>query len=252
MASQGTEERRHPRFDVFLPLACHPPRWPDPRGLEGKAKDLGQGGIRMLLPTPLAAQQSVLLDLRMPRRPLRVGGEVLWVGPLQQSDLGGHFFPHGVRFNRPLPRSTVEEVVTHHLALQKLPKHPRVPVELPVEYAITDRVVATSCLNISRGGIFVQTPDPPPLNREIVLRFTIPGDPMPLRLRGRVVWSNPHAGRNPFPPGMGVQFVDLGAAQAARLEAFIASLRGRGIASSDLLRPWYATPEELPPEPRLH
>ncbi|HEU5394046.1 MAG TPA: TIGR02266 family protein [Candidatus Methylomirabilis sp.] len=247
MASQGTEERRHPRFDVFLPLACHPPGWPDPRGLEGKAKDLGQGGIRMLLPTPVAPQ-TVLLDLRMPGGLLRVGGEVRWVGPLQQSDLGGHFFPHGVRFLRLLSRSTVEEVVTHQLALRQLPQHPRTPVELPVEYAITDRFVATSCLNISRGGIYVQTPDPPPLNREIILRFTIPGDSVPLRLRGRVVWSNPHAGRNPFPPGMGVQFLDLGAAQAARLDDFIASLRRRGIASSDLLRPWYVTPEE--PTPR--
>ncbi|HEV8662373.1 MAG TPA: TIGR02266 family protein [Candidatus Methylomirabilis sp.] len=249
MASQGTEERRHPRFDVFLPLACHPLDWPDARGLEGKAKDLGQGGIRMLLPTPVAPQ-TVLLDLRMPGGPLRLGGEVRWVGPLEQSDLGGHFFPHGVRFSRPLSRSTVEEVVTHQLALRKLPQHPRIPVELPVEYAVTDRFVATSCLNISRGGIYVQTPDPPSLNREIILRFTIPGNAVPLRLRGRVVWSNPHAGRNPFPPGMGVQFLDLGAAQAARLDDFIASLRRRGIASSDLLRPWYVTPEEPPPTPR--
>ena len=252
MASRETEERRHARFDVFLRLACHPPRWPDPRGLEGKVKDLGEGGIRMLLPTPVAPQQTVLLDLTMPQGPLRLSGQVQWVGPLQQSDLGGHFFPHGVRFLNPLSRAMVEQVVTHQLALSKLPKHPRVPVELPVEYAITEHVVATSCLNISRGGIYIRTPDPPPLNREIILRFAIPGDPEPLRLRGRVVWCNAHAGRNPFPPGMGVQFLDLGAEEASRIETFIASLRHRGIGSGDLLRPWYAIPEEPPPRPRIN
>jgi hypothetical protein len=121
----------------------------------------------MLLPAPLAAQQIVLLDLTVPQGPLRLGGQVRWIGPLQQSDLGGHFFPHGVRFQNLLSRAMVEQVVTHQLALRKLPKHPRVPVELPVEYAITERVVATSCLNISRGGIYIRTPDPPRLNREI-------------------------------------------------------------------------------------
>lgn len=252
MASRGTEERRHARFDVFLPLACHPPRWPDPRGLEGRVKDLGEGGIRMLLPAPLAAQQIVLLDLTVPQGPLRLGGQVRWIGPLQQSDLGDHFFPHGVRFLNLLSRAMVEQVVTHQLALRKLPKHPRVPVELPIEYAITERVVATSCLNISRGGIFIRTPDPPPLNREIVLRFAIPGDPEPVRLRGRVVWSNAHAGRNPFPPGMGVQFLDLSPEAAARIETFIASLRHRGSGSGDLLRPWYTTPEDTPPGSRIH
>ena len=252
MANRETEERRHPRFDVFLRLACHPQRWPDPRGLEGKAKDLGQGGIRMLLPAPVAAQQTVLLDLAVPQGPLWLGGEVRWVGPLQQGDLGGHFFPHGVRFLNPLPRDTVEQVVTHQLALRKLPKHPRVPVELPIEYAITERVVATSCLNISRGGIYIQTPDPPPLNREIILRFAIPGDLEPVRLRGRVVWSNAHAGRNPFPPGMGVQFLDPSPEAAARIEAFIASLEHRGSGRDDLVRPWYTRPEDTPPRSRIH
>jgi len=252
MPSRGTEDRRHPRFDASFPLACHPPDWPDPRGLDGKVKDLGEGGIRMLLRTPVPPQQTVLLDLSTPQGPLRLTGQVRWVGPPQENDPGGDSLPHGVQFLSPLSRALVERVVTHQLALRRLPDHLRAPAEPLVEYTIPEHWVATSCLNIIRGGIFIQTPDPPPLNREIILRFTIPGDPLPLRLRGRVVWCNAHPGRNPFPPGIGVQFLELGPEQAARLETFIVALRRRGIGNGDLLRPWYATTEETPPRSRIN
>jgi hypothetical protein len=51
---------------------------------------------------------------------------------------------------------------------------------------------------------------------------------------------------------MGVQFLDLSPEAAARIEAFIASLRHRGSGSGDLLRPWYTTPEDTPPRSRIH
>ncbi len=66
-------------------------------------------------------------------------------------------------------------------------------------------------MNISKGGIFIETRDPLPVGTVVEMRFQPPGMEDVLEVAGRVVWLNefrPDSEDNPN-PGMGIQFEGL-------------------------------------------
>ncbi len=83
----------------------------------------------------------------------------------------------------------------------------RTPIELKVEYKRINTFFADYTKNISRGGTFIGTTRPLEVGTEFVFALTIPGMTEPLRLRGRVIWTNPVPNSSPAnPPGMGIEF----------------------------------------------
>jgi type IV pilus assembly protein PilZ len=92
---------------------------------------------------------------------------------------------------------------------QKQRADPRVNVNLEVQYRTAQEFTAAYAKNISGGGIFIRTQEPLPLNREVQLRFTLPGIARTFLVPGLVVWTNPYPSRSSFPPGMGIKFMDL-------------------------------------------
>lgn len=86
---------------------------------------------------------------------------------------------------------------------------PRASVELEVHYRSAQEFLSAYTLNIGGGGIYIRTNQPLPLNREVHLRFTLPGVARVFNLQGLVVWTNPHPSRSSFPSGMGIKFMNL-------------------------------------------
>ena len=83
----------------------------------------------------------------------------------------------------------------------------RTPIELKVEYKRINTFFADYTKNISRGGTFIGTTRPLEVGTEFVFALTIPNMTEPLRLRGRVIWTNPVHNSSPAnPPGMGIEF----------------------------------------------
>ncbi len=83
----------------------------------------------------------------------------------------------------------------------------RTPIELKVEYKRVNTFFADYTKNISRGGTFIGTTRPLEVGTEFIFALTIPGMTEPLRLRGRVIWTNPVHNSSPAnPPGMGIEF----------------------------------------------
>ncbi len=83
----------------------------------------------------------------------------------------------------------------------------RAPIELKVEYKRVNTFFSDYTKNISRGGTFIGTTRPLDVGTEFIFALTIPGLNEPLRLRGRVVWTNPVEDSSPAsPPGMGIEF----------------------------------------------
>ena len=83
----------------------------------------------------------------------------------------------------------------------------RTPIELKVEYKRINTFFADYTKNISRGGTFIGTTRPLEVGTEFTFALTIPGMTEPLRLRGRVIWTNPVHDSSPAnPPGMGIEF----------------------------------------------
>jgi uncharacterized protein (TIGR02266 family) len=70
--------------------------------------------------------------------------------------------------------------------------------------------------NLSVGGLSLENTIPHPVGTAITLQFSLPGDAAPVRVRGEIVNAK-HDGK----PGMGVKFIDLDAATAARIQKFV-------------------------------
>jgi type IV pilus assembly protein PilZ len=85
-------------------------------------------------------------------------------------------------------------------------KNQRVDTSIDILYAESGEFIKSHTLNISNGGLFLETEYPLPVGSEVALRMTLPGEAEPMEIQGCVVWSNPRSNNNNFPSGMGIQF----------------------------------------------
>jgi uncharacterized protein (TIGR02266 family) len=116
--------------------------------------------------------------------------------------------------------------------------------------------------DISHGGIFVQTLDPPPLRTAVVVRLSLPAGGGVVELGGEVVQIVPaeRASALGLVPGMGIQFGDLTPEMRQALEAVVADvasgrapdpqrLRGVGVVPAVATKPETAVATETPASP---
>lgn len=92
----------------------------------------------------------------------------------------------------------------------------RAPVEMWVEEIGTESQVFRRAGNLSTGGLHLDRTIPIAVGTQVDLRFTLPGEDVPIRTFGRIVSIDPTQEL-----GMGVKFVDLPADAAARIDAFV-------------------------------
>ena len=74
-----------------------------------------------------------------------------------------------------------------------------------------DQMVQRRSIDLSPGGMFIETDRMLRRDTEIYLEFTLPGAGEPIHCRGRVAWAN-HKNwlhKEDAPPGLAVQFVDM-------------------------------------------
>jgi len=101
--------------------------------------------------------------------------------------------------------------------------HPRVQLRIDVNYGNVGLFHTNTILNISQGGLFIQTDSPLDLGTEIELTFTLPGASQEIQATGLVVWR--HA---PTPskisshtPGMGIKLKRIAAQDLAQIRTFV-------------------------------
>ncbi len=92
--------------------------------------------------------------------------------------------------------------------------------------------------DISRTGLFLALPDPPPVDAPVSLSLRLPGPGGRRRLeaRGVVVRQVPSDPESHLIPGVGVRFVDLDAAAVAHIERFVS----QGPPDAEADDPWGA------------
>ena len=100
--------------------------------------------------------------------------------------------------------------------------HPRAPVRVEVFYSYGSDFVSDYMLNVSRGGLFIETFAPLDVGTKIHLRFSLPAFADIFNIKGTVVWKRP-AGHEASPPGMGVQFEEVDKKDAQLLDNFVRS-----------------------------
>ena len=95
---------------------------------------------------------------------------------------------------------------------------PRYARRLDVEVIAGDVKRAATTVNISLGGLFVETNEPFPLQTRLQIRFKIPTQPEPIEVTGEVRWVEPGSGDQPS--GMGIRFQGLRAREVWALNRF--------------------------------
>lgn len=101
---------------------------------------------------------------------------------------------------------------------------PRVGIRMEVQYGADPQKMLTDySVNISAGGLFIETNDPLPADTDLTLRFTLPNSGEIIECKGRVAWINhPEKIIKPtLAPGLGVQFTDLSIDQMTVLREYI-------------------------------
>ena len=105
------------------------------------------------------------------------------------------------------------------------PRAPRLDYELPVAYRTVSGFVTDWAVNISRGGLFINTQKPLPVGTTVKLIVSLPGTDFPFDLAGRVTRINEtHVAPNQV-PGMAIEFVGVDEDKRSRLEDFVERLR---------------------------
>ncbi len=91
--------------------------------------------------------------------------------------------------------------------------HPRIPIELKVEYRKLNTFFADYTKNICKGGTFIQTKRPLSVGTRFLFKLFVPKLDEPLELVGEVKWvvrenepPPPGIDEN-HEPGMGIQFI---------------------------------------------
>ncbi len=99
---------------------------------------------------------------------------------------------------------------------------PRHQVTLAVGFRSERDFVLEHASNISRGGIFIQTDDPPPLDTHVQVELQLPNDPAPVSTNGIVVHRQLAVGGRMA--GVGVQFIDATDGFRERIDRYMDSL----------------------------
>ena len=101
----------------------------------------------------------------------------------------------------------------------------RLQHELLVAYRTVDGFITDWAVNISRGGIFINTRKPLPVGTTVRLIVSLPDTAFPFDLAGRVARVNEFDNPANQVPGMGIEFLDVDDEKRARIERFVERLR---------------------------
>ena len=107
----------------------------------------------------------------------------------------------------------------------------RISINMLVTYwvDIQDRTESyeVKSLNLGEEGIFVTIETPLALGTEVLLRFILPGSPVPMNVKGEVVWIRNHHETAGEPAGKGIRFKDLNTQNKKLLNEYITKTRNR-------------------------
>lgn len=101
----------------------------------------------------------------------------------------------------------------------------RLQHELLVAYRTVDGFITDWAVNISRGGIFINTRKPLAVGSLVRLIVSLPDTAFPFDLTGRVARVNDFDNPDNQVPGMGIEFVDVDDDKRGRIERFVERLR---------------------------
>jgi len=90
--------------------------------------------------------------------------------------------------------------------------NPRYLARIAIFHGLYQKQILTDySINISTGGVFIETSEILPENTELTVKFNLPDSDTIIVARARVAWTNDHGSsqKTSLPQGMGLLFLDL-------------------------------------------
>lgn len=223
-----TQSDSEPRFEVYLPVQCTAPGGARPKGLTGKTRSISTGGLEIILPETLALGTPVLIQIGEGDL---MRAHVVWVERDTATSMGTKV-AHGLAFQQPVDPYVVRQWVYR----AERQSHARAPVQFPVEYIQAGTGGRGTCLNLSRGGMFISTTRPALPGSEVSLTFHLPNLSHTFAVLARVVWTRKEEFESPTTSGMGVQFLDPRPSETALIGTIVDRHCTNALASLDSSR----------------
>ena len=112
---------------------------------------------------------------------------------------------------------TIVELPVRTVSLEEtessMRENPRKACLLNANYSAKDRIFRSSILDISIGGVFIETNAKLPIGEKLHLKFSLPNHSQPFTFSGKIVWNNPK--------GFGVKFNNVTPLQGDILKSFV-------------------------------
>lgn len=112
-------------------------------------------------------------------------------------------------------------------------KNERIPVMLKVEYTFGEEPNTGFSLNLSRGGIFINSNNIGIKGQFIRLKFSLPGGKEPVSVLGEIVRTTD---TKDLPSGMGIMFKSQGSKVYDRVNSFIKEYCDNQICSTNFFK----------------
>ena len=100
----------------------------------------------------------------------------------------------------------------------------RLKAEVRVSYGPSHgTLLAGFCIDLSSGGLYLQTDFPLEVGESLILRFSLPDQDKIVTCNSRVAWVNTKKNRlrPESPPGAGIQFVDMSIEEVKSIHRFL-------------------------------
>ena len=124
---------------------------------------------------------------------------------------------------KPIQRGMFLETIRRVLQLP-LTQEKRSPVKMQVRFG-RDKLFTGYSVNLSSGGLFLETATPLPPEAALSLTFCLPGQRQPITCSGSVAWVNSSDTpcNTSLPPGMGIKFTNLTLERLQEIRTFLKS-----------------------------
>jgi uncharacterized protein (TIGR02266 family) len=103
-------------------------------------------------------------------------------------------------------------------------EYDRIPYSVQVEFRTASSFLVAYSVNLSRGGLFVETESEVPAGALLALDLVVPGAGL-LNLVGIVAWRRGHDSPD-GPPGIGIEFQDVAPQLGSAIDKLVSSFNG--------------------------
>ena len=104
-------------------------------------------------------------------------------------------------------------------------EHQRMPYSVQVEFRTASSFLVAYSINLSRGGLFLETDADVPTGAIMTLDLTVPTAGT-TSVNAVVAWRRPAGETSVGPPGLGVEFQDIAPALGTLIDRLVTSFRG--------------------------